>query len=75
MRTVHLQLSRERPDNEINVWPARIRRRVFQGDFTQFHIDWDGRELVVRATAADGLGDGDAAYVTVDPRHCVLLEE
>ena len=42
-RTVHLQLSRERPAYAHNVWPARVRSRVFQGDFTQYHLDWDGR--------------------------------
>src|SRR3982075_2775941 len=45
-RTVHLQLSRERPAAALNVWPARVRSRVFQGDFTQYHLDWDGRRLV-----------------------------
>jgi iron(III) transport system ATP-binding protein len=75
VRTVHLRLARERPDGAVNVWHARVRRRVFQGDFTQYHLEWEGRELVARATAADALDDGEEAYVSVDPRHCVLLEE
>jgi ABC-type Fe3+/spermidine/putrescine transport system ATPase subunit len=75
IRTVHLRLTSARPAASLNVWPARIRRRVFQGDLTQYHVDWYGREIVVRCTTADPLGEGDDAYVSVEPRHCVLLED
>jgi iron(III) transport system ATP-binding protein len=75
VRTVRLLLDRERPAARVNVWPARVRRRVFQGDFTQYHLDWDGRTLTVRSAAPDALSEGDAVFVTADPRHCVLLED
>ncbi len=74
VRTIHLELTREAPAARINVWPVRIRRRVFQGDFTQYHVEWEDRQLVVRCTAADQLEEGEQAYLTVDPRRCVLLE-
>jgi hypothetical protein len=75
VRTVHVRLSRQRPPAQVNVWPAIVRRRVFQGDFTQYHADWEGRTLVVRGLAAEGIEEGSTAYVAVEPRHCVLLEE
>jgi len=75
VRTVHLRLSRERPAASVNVWPARLRRRVFQGDFTQYHVDWDDRQLVVRAVTADPVSEDDELYLSVEPRHCVLLED
>ncbi|HSB80651.1 MAG TPA: ABC transporter ATP-binding protein [Candidatus Methylomirabilis sp.] len=74
VRTIHLGLSREAPAAQANVWSVRIRRRVFQGDFTQYHVDWEDRQLVVRCAATDLLEEGDQAYLTVDPRRCVLLE-
>jgi len=78
VRTIHLGLSREAPPlqapPQANVWPVRIRRRVFQGDFTQYHVDWEDRQLVVRCAATDPLDEGEQAYLTVDPRRCVLLE-
>jgi ABC-type Fe3+/spermidine/putrescine transport system ATPase subunit len=74
VRTIHLELSREAPPARLNVWPVRIRRLVFQGDFTQYHVEWEDRQLVVRCTATDPLEEGDQAYLTVDPRRCVLLE-
>jgi ABC-type Fe3+/spermidine/putrescine transport system ATPase subunit len=74
VRTVRLRLDRSRPAGTVNVWPARVRRRVFQGDFTQYHVDWDGRTLVVRLADAEPLGEGADVFVSVDPRHCVLLE-
>jgi len=75
VRTVHFRLSRDRPAATLNVWPARVRRRVFQGDFTQYHVDWDGRSLVVRAVTADPVSEDDELYLSVAPRHCVLLED
>jgi iron(III) transport system ATP-binding protein len=74
VRTIHLGLSREAPATQANVWSVRIRRRVFQGDFTQYHVDWEDRQLVVRCAATEPLEEGDQAYLAVDPLRCVLLE-
>ena len=75
VRTVHVRLSRERPAGPVNVWPATVRRRVFQGDFTQYHVDWDGRTLVVRGVTVDPVDESQTVYLSVEPRHCVLLED
>jgi iron(III) transport system ATP-binding protein len=75
VRTVHLHLERERPATAVNAWPATIRRRVFQGDFTQYHVDWDGRTLIVRSAGPEPMAEGDRVFVSAEPRHCVLLEE
>ena len=75
VRTVRIRLDRARPVMSVNTWPARIRQRVFQGDFTQYHLDWDGRTLIVRSAAAEPLAEGDEVFVSADPRHCVLLED
>jgi len=75
VRTVRLRLERARPATAVNAWPARIRQRVFQGDFTQYHVDWDGRQLVVRVATLDAIGEGEEVYLSVEPRHCVLLED
>lgn len=75
VRTVRLRLERARPETAVNVWPARVRQRVFQGDFTQYHVDWDGRQLIVRSAAHDYHAEGDQVFVSAEPRHCVLLEE
>jgi ABC-type Fe3+/spermidine/putrescine transport system ATPase subunit len=74
VRTVHMRLGSVAPGTTRNVWPVRVRRRVFQGDFTQYHVDWEGRQLVVRSAAADELEEGDEAQLSVEPRRCVLLE-
>ena len=75
VRTVRLRLEGTRPATAVNAWPARIRQRVFQGDFTQYHVDWEGRTLIVRSAAPDALAEGDEVFVSADPRHCVLLED
>jgi len=76
VRTVHLRLSPTRPAEGRNVWPVRVRRCVFQGDFTQAHVTWGGRELIVRAAMAPGtFAEGEEAFLSVDPVRCVLLED
>src|SRR5262249_49110876 len=59
VRTVHVRLARERPAAGPNVWPARVRRRVFQGDFTQYQLDWDGRTLVARVARGEPFAEDD----------------
>jgi len=75
VRTVRLTIARARPTASVNVWPARIRQRVFQGDFTQYHVDWEGRQLIVRSAASDPVAEGDEVFLCAEPRHCVLLED
>jgi ABC-type Fe3+/spermidine/putrescine transport system ATPase subunit len=75
VRTVRLRLGRARSSDAVNVWPARIRQRVFHGDFTQYHVDWDGRRLVVRSAASEPMAEGEEVFVSADPRDCVLLED
>jgi iron(III) transport system ATP-binding protein len=74
VRTVHLRLSTRRPGEAHNVWPVRVRACVFQGDFTQAHVTWAERELIVRAAAMAPLAEGAEAFLSVDPARCVLLE-
>jgi iron(III) transport system ATP-binding protein len=74
VRTVHLRLNAERPAAQVNVWPVVVRRNVFLGDMTQVHVDWGGRELVIRQTVLDALVEGDAAYLSVAAANCILLE-
>jgi iron(III) transport system ATP-binding protein len=74
VRTVHLQLSAEPPAASVNVWPVVIKRAIFLGDLTQVHVDWGGRELVIRQTGAETPAEGSTAYLSIDSGHCVLLE-
>ncbi len=74
VRTVHMHLGNDWSPDQVNVWPVRIRRSIFQGDFTQYGVDWDGRQLVVRSSATEPIEEGSQAFLAVDPRHCVLLE-
>ena len=74
LRTVHLHLSNDAPALPNNVWPVRVKRAVFLGDLTQIHVEWGGRELVIRQTAATTFTEGQAAYLSIAPEHCVLLE-
>ena len=74
VRTVHLDLTTTPPPPGPNVWPVTVRRCLFEGDFTQVHVGWGDRELVVRCAAFAPLQDGTQAYLAVSPEHCVLLE-
>jgi iron(III) transport system ATP-binding protein len=78
LRTVHLRLDADRPPAGdpagANVWPVTIRRAVFLGDITQIHVEWGGRELIVRQTSATPLQPGQTAFLSIDPAQCILLE-
>ena len=74
VRTVHLQIGTSPPPSKLNVWPIVVRHAVFLGDLTQLHVEWGGRELVIRQTAAAAPAEGSTAYLSIDPAHCVLLE-
>jgi ABC-type Fe3+/spermidine/putrescine transport system ATPase subunit len=79
IRTVHVRFTGARPEEAgpegtVNMWPVRVHRCVFQGDFTQIHVLWGDSELVIRSAAAPMVAAGQEAWITVDPRHCVLLE-
>src|SRR5262245_22549331 len=75
IRTVHLTLSAQKPASERNVWPVRVERSVFQGDFTQTIVKWGEQRVTIRAAAMAPLAEGSEAYLSVDPKRVVLLED
>ena len=75
IRTVHLQFHAAKPSDAVNVWPVQVHRSVFQGDFTQMHVAWGDRDLVLRTAGLQPVSEGQAAWISADPHNCVLLEE
>jgi len=75
IRTVHLALSAARPPAAQNVWPVRVERSVFQGDFTQTIVAWGDQRVVIRGAAVEPLPEGSEAFLSVEPKRVVLLEE
>ena len=47
---------------------------MFQGDFTQVNVTWGDRDLVVRSAPLEPIPEGSDAFLSVEPRHCVLIE-
>lgn len=74
VRTVYPLLSRTRPPVDLNCWPVQVRRRVFLGDFIQYLLGWEDRELVARRSPTELFEVGEEVYLSIDPEHCVLLE-
>jgi iron(III) transport system ATP-binding protein len=74
IRTVHLDLSAQKPAAARNMWPVRVERSVFQGDFTQMNVAWGDQRLVIRGTM-EPLPEGSEAFLMVEPKRVVLLEE
>jgi len=73
VRTVHLQISGEHPPGDKNVWPVRVEKTVFQGDFSQLHVVWGAQRLIARCAAMEPIAPGSEVFMTVDPRRAVLL--
>ena len=74
VRTVYPELRRDEPSDATNVWPGRVKRRVFMGDSVQYFVDWAGGTLSVRRLPLDHLNEGEQVFVRIDPRHCVFVE-
>jgi len=75
VRTVHLQISLQRPAGEKNVWRMRVEKTVFQGDFSQVHLAWGNQRLVARCAAMEPIAPGREVFMTVEPQKVVLLGE
>jgi iron(III) transport system ATP-binding protein len=73
VRTVHLRISIEPPATAKNVWRVPVQQTVFQGDFTQVHLGWGAQHLIARCAAMEPLATGREVYITVEPRHVVVL--
>jgi iron(III) transport system ATP-binding protein len=73
VRTVHLRISTEPPAAIQNVWRVPVEQTVFQGDFTQVHVGWGTQHLIARCAAMEPLAVGREVYITVEPRHVVVL--
>jgi ABC-type Fe3+/spermidine/putrescine transport system ATPase subunit len=74
IRTAYPVLSRAKPDNARNVWPARIGQRVFLGDTIEYRVGWEDGALVVRTRPTEEFEEGEDVYLAIEPRHCVLIE-
>lgn len=73
VRTVHLRISTELPAAVQNVWRVPVEQTVFQGDFTQVHLGWGAQHLIARCAALEPLATGEEVYISVEPRHVVVL--
>jgi hypothetical protein len=56
-----------------NVWRVPVEQTVFQGDFTQVHLGWGTQHLIARCAAMEPLATGEEVYISVEPRHVVVL--
>jgi ABC-type Fe3+/spermidine/putrescine transport system ATPase subunit len=57
-----------------NATPARIRSRLFHGDFIQYIVDWPAGQLTVRRPPTEVLDEGAEVTLSFAAEHCVLLE-
>lgn len=73
VRTVHVRISTEPPAAVQNVWRVPVKQTVFQGDFTQVHVGWGEQHLVARCAAMEPLAVGRDVYISIEPRHVVIL--
>jgi iron(III) transport system ATP-binding protein len=73
VRTVHVRISTEPPMAVQNVWRVPVKQTVFQGDFTQVHVGWGEQHLVARCAAMEPLAVGRDVYISIEPRHVVIL--
>jgi ABC-type Fe3+/spermidine/putrescine transport system ATPase subunit len=74
VRTVHFLLSHQPNAATPNNWPVTVRRSIFLGDMHQIHVNWAGQDIIIRQTGGEDWADGQRAFLSVAPEHCILLE-
>jgi ABC-type Fe3+/spermidine/putrescine transport system ATPase subunit len=75
IRTVYPQLTRERPADAVNVWPATIARCTLLGDFVEMAVRWPGGELRVKGLPTTIFTEGEEVYLRLPPEKVVVLDE
>jgi ABC-type Fe3+/spermidine/putrescine transport system ATPase subunit len=73
VRTAYPKLSRGKPDDKENSWPARIRRRSLLGDLVVYAVEWPGGEIRVQALPTDILAEGETVCLQIPPDRVVLV--
>jgi ABC-type Fe3+/spermidine/putrescine transport system ATPase subunit len=70
IRTAYIDLAA----GAANAAPAKIRSRLFHGDFIQYIVDWPAGQLTVRRPPTEVLDEGAEVTLSFAAEHCVLLE-
>ena len=74
IKSVHLKLSHDALPGAVNAWEVRVTRRSFAGDFVEYHVDWQGRQLVCRDLPVELVDEGETVFCSVAPEHAVLMK-
>ena len=56
-----------------NIVKARVRQRMFHGDFIQYVIDWPAGTLIVRRPPTEVFEEGTEILLCFDAVHCIIL--
>ena len=75
VRTAYIDLRPGLPNGGAKAGAGTIHRRMFNGDFVQYIVDWPAGPLIVRRPPTELLDEGAAVAVSFAPEHCVLLED
>ncbi len=70
IRTAYIDLA----PGAANATPAKIRSRLFHGDFIQYIVDWPAGQLTIRRPPTEVLDEGAQVTLSFAMEDCVLLE-
>ncbi|MFZ0263150.1 MAG: hypothetical protein WAL36_24695 [Pseudolabrys sp.] len=51
----------------------KLKKTVFEGDFSQVHLSWGDQRLVARCATMEPIAAGRDVYLAVEPSRVVLL--
>ncbi len=73
VRPENIQIADARPDDGVNLIPATVGARLFQGDFSDFELRAGDILLSARAHPSLRSQPGEAVFVRIAPEHCVVI--
>ena len=56
-----------------NIWPGKIKGKVFMGDYIDCEVACDGLSLRAKIDPYSDLRETDKVYVSVDPSRCAVI--
>jgi ABC-type Fe3+/spermidine/putrescine transport system ATPase subunit len=74
IRAVYPELRRERGGDSANEWKVTVSRRVLLGDIVNYVLEWPGGTLRVNGFPGRLWDEGETGWLSIAPRHVVLVE-
>jgi ABC-type Fe3+/spermidine/putrescine transport system ATPase subunit len=73
VRPENIIIHPEKPQEEVNIWPARLIRKNFLGGLFDMVVEVKGKEMRCRTPFRVNAKSGSDVYIQIDPKDVLLI--